>query len=84
MICDSDLNHPKAQKVAMFDIITPDLETGPAAATGELVTLVNDCLGRFPLLSQNYDIHISHSASQYFPVMPAITSHFHFQSSMRH
>ncbi|TFK38831.1 hypothetical protein BDQ12DRAFT_605427 [Crucibulum laeve] len=53
--------HPKAQKAAVFDIITQDLEAGPIAAGAEIITVANDCLNSFPNLAQNYDIHISHS-----------------------
>ncbi|TFK64222.1 kinase-like protein [Pluteus cervinus] len=53
---------PKAQKAAVFDIITPDLESGPIAAGAEIISVINDCLESFPNLSQTYDIHVSHSA----------------------
>ncbi|KAF8186819.1 hypothetical protein BJ912DRAFT_1022739 [Pholiota molesta] len=53
--------HPQYTKAALFDIISPDLVTGPIAAGAELIAVVNDCLDNFPNLSQNYDIHISHS-----------------------
>ncbi|KAF8148631.1 kinase-like domain-containing protein [Crassisporium funariophilum] len=53
--------HPKVQKAAVFDIITPDLETGPIAAGAEIIAVVSDVLDSFPNLTQNYDIHISHS-----------------------
>ena len=47
----------------MFDIITPDLLSGPIAAGAEIIALANDCLNSFPNLAQNYDIHVSHSKS---------------------
>jgi len=53
--------HPKVQKSAIFDIITPDLAFGPIASGAELIAVANDCLNSFPNLSSNYDIHISHS-----------------------
>ncbi|KAH9487410.1 eIF-2-alpha kinase GCN2 [Psilocybe cubensis] len=53
--------HPKFTKAALFDIISPDLRYGPLAAGAEIISVVNDCLDTFPNLSQNYDIHISHS-----------------------
>ncbi|KAF9457367.1 kinase-like domain-containing protein [Collybia nuda] len=54
--------HPKVQKAAVFDIITPDLMSGPIAAGAELIALANDCLNSFPNLASNYNIHISHSS----------------------
>jgi eukaryotic translation initiation factor 2-alpha kinase 4 len=54
-------SHPRTFKMAVFDMITPDLETGPFAAAAELITIVNECLNTFPGLDQNYEIHISHS-----------------------
>ncbi|GLB36853.1 putative anticodon binding domain of tRNAs [Lyophyllum shimeji] len=53
--------HPKVQKAAVFDIITPDLESGPLAAGAELLAVAGDCLDSFPNLTPNYDIHASHS-----------------------
>ncbi|KAI0354133.1 Serine/threonine-protein kinase [Trametes cingulata] len=53
--------HPRATKVAVFDIITPDLITGPTAATSEAVSIVSDCLDNFGNLWQHYEIHLSHS-----------------------
>jgi len=55
--------HPKVQKAAVFDIITPDLLEGPMAAGAEVLAVAEDCLNSFPSLAQNYDIHISHSNS---------------------
>ena len=53
--------HPKVLKAAVFDIITPDLEYGPVAASVEIIAVANGCLDSFPNLAQHYDIHISHS-----------------------
>lgn len=53
------------QKAAVFDIVTPDLLSGPIAAGAEIISLANDCLNNFPNLAQNYDIHISHSGSMF-------------------
>ncbi|KAJ3517042.1 hypothetical protein NLJ89_g752 [Agrocybe chaxingu] len=53
--------HPKSQKAALFDIISPDLRWGPLAAGAEIIALASDCLDSFPTLSQHHDIHISHS-----------------------
>ncbi|RDB27411.1 eIF-2-alpha kinase GCN2 [Hypsizygus marmoreus] len=53
--------HPKVQKAAVFDIITPDLAMGPIASGAELIAVAHDCLNSFPNLAPNYDIHISHS-----------------------
>ena len=55
--------HPRASKAAVFDIITPDLENGPIAASAEVLSLLNDCLRSFPNLADNYEVHISHSKS---------------------
>jgi eukaryotic translation initiation factor 2-alpha kinase 4 len=60
--------HPKVQKAAVFDIITPDLLSGPIAAGAEIIALANDCLNSFPNLSPNYDIHTSHSRSMFLIV----------------
>ncbi|KAI0828484.1 Serine/threonine-protein kinase [Trametes gibbosa] len=53
--------HPRASKVAVFDIITPDLITGPTAATAEAISIVSECLDNFGNLWQHYEIHLSHS-----------------------
>lgn len=60
--------HPKVQKAAVFDIITPDLVTGHIAAGAELIAVANDCLNSFPNLASNYDIRISHSKSMLYHV----------------
>jgi len=56
--------HPKYTKAALFDIISPDITSGPTAAAAELISVASDCLN-FPTLAQNYDIHVSHSKSQF-------------------
>ncbi|KAI8973080.1 Serine/threonine-protein kinase [Trametes punicea] len=53
--------HPRSSKVAVFDIITPDLITGPTAATSEAISIVSDCLDNFGNLWQHYEIHLSHT-----------------------
>ena len=57
--------HPRASKVAVFDIITPDLEVGPNAAAAEGIAILSSCLDVFGDLSQHYAISISHSKSQF-------------------
>ncbi|KAL4251194.1 non-specific serine/threonine protein kinase [Abortiporus biennis] len=52
--------HPKALKTAVFDIITPDIENGPSAATAEAITIVNSCIDNFANLG-SYEFHISHT-----------------------
>jgi hypothetical protein len=56
--------HPRIMKAAVLDIITPDLESGPVAATAEMIAVANDCLNSFPNLVQDCDIRISHSKSK--------------------
>lgn len=53
-------------KAAVFDIITPDIRTGPSAAAAEAISIVNDCLDCFATLGQHYEIYISHSKSMSF------------------
>ncbi|KAI0653862.1 Serine/threonine-protein kinase [Cubamyces menziesii] len=53
--------HPRASKVAVFDIITPDNITGLSAATSEAISIISDCLDNFGNLWQHYEIHLSHS-----------------------
>ncbi|RPD79604.1 Serine/threonine-protein kinase [Lentinus tigrinus ALCF2SS1-7] len=53
--------HPRVSKVAVFDIITPDLVNGPTAGAAEGIAIINSCLDIFGDLSQNYMIVISHS-----------------------
>ena len=52
-------------KVAVFDIITPDLITGPSAATSEAVSIASECLDNFGNLWLHYEIHLSHARSTY-------------------
>lgn len=69
--------HPRVSKAAVFDIITPDLENGPVAASAEILTLVDDCLKSFPNLADNYEVHVSHSQSDiYFRILRVRDSHF--------
>lgn len=56
--------HPRASKVAVFDIITPDLVNGPTAGAAEGIAIVNSCLDIFGDLSQHYMVVISHSKSE--------------------
>ncbi len=57
--------HPKVLKAAVLDVVTPDLVHGPQASTAEMLSVIDDCMNTFPGLSQHYQIHISHSLSQY-------------------
>lgn len=49
----------------MFDIISPDLLTGPSTSAAEGISIVNECLNKFANLGQYYEIHISHSRSTF-------------------
>ena len=62
-LCSLVAGHPKSSKVAVFDIITPDRESGPCAAVAEAIAIVNDCLDSFANLDK-YDIYISHTKSK--------------------
>ncbi|KAF9267032.1 hypothetical protein L218DRAFT_920740 [Marasmius fiardii PR-910] len=53
--------HPKTRKMAIFDIITPDLSAGPGASVAEMLAVANDWLDNFPSLDNGFAIHISHS-----------------------
>lgn len=53
-------------KVAVYDIITPDITFGPAAAAAEGIAIFNQCLDLFGDLSQHYHILLSHSSSRWF------------------
>jgi translation initiation factor 2-alpha kinase 4 len=55
--------HPKVNKAAVIDIISPDLATGQLAAGAEILTIISECLDCFPSLAQSYDIRVSHSKS---------------------
>ncbi|KAF5321443.1 hypothetical protein D9619_000083 [Psilocybe cf. subviscida] len=59
----STFKQPLINKAALFDIITPDLQTGPMAAAAEIIAVASDVLDSFPDLAQQYDIHVSHSTS---------------------
>ncbi|KAI0077507.1 Serine/threonine-protein kinase [Panus rudis PR-1116 ss-1] len=52
--------HPKTMKAAVFDIITPDVVNGSAAAAAEAISIVNTCIESFANLG-SYEIHISHT-----------------------
>ena len=56
-------------QMALFDIITPDIEHGAAAATAEAIAVIESCFCTFPKLRELHEIHISHSRSwSYRPV----------------
>jgi eukaryotic translation initiation factor 2-alpha kinase 4 len=57
--------HPKAQKAAVFDIITTDRVSGAAASTAEMIVVANRILDSFPTLSSSFEIHVSHSTSEF-------------------
>jgi len=57
--------------MALFDIITPDVEHGAAAATAEAIAVVESCFRTFPKLREAHEIHVSHSKSQPYPQFPA-------------
>lgn len=71
--------HPRVSKAAVFDIITPDLTNGPIAASAEVLALINDCLHSFPTLADNYEVHISHSKSNYISSLATLTTDLSFQ-----
>ena len=50
--------------MALFDIITPDIEHGAAAATAEAIAVVESCFRTFPKLREAHEIHVSHSKSR--------------------
>lgn len=50
--------------MALFDIITPDIEHGAAAAIAEAIAVVESCFRTFPKLRETHEIHVSHSKSQ--------------------
>ena len=60
-LCSSVSGHPGVTKAAVFDIITADTTSRIIASGAELILLLSDCLHSFPTLTQNYEIHISHS-----------------------
>jgi translation initiation factor 2-alpha kinase 4 len=61
--------HPETLKAAVFDIITPDLAQGTAAAAAEAIALVSECINSFPGLgAAQYEISITHSKCATFQV----------------
>jgi eukaryotic translation initiation factor 2-alpha kinase 4 len=58
--------HPHVLRTAVFDIITPDLEYGPAAAAAETIAVVEDCMNTFPALGSGTEIRITHNPRQWF------------------
>lgn len=58
------LAHPFVTSAAICDVITPDIVDGPRAASAEMITLIDECLGLFPNLARTYEVHVSHSKSQ--------------------
>ncbi|KAH8114389.1 kinase-like domain-containing protein [Phellopilus nigrolimitatus] len=55
------LGHPVVSTAAIFDIITPDTVHGLEVGSAEMITLMDECLGMFPNLANNYQVHVSHS-----------------------
>ncbi|KIK54868.1 hypothetical protein GYMLUDRAFT_206162 [Collybiopsis luxurians FD-317 M1] len=53
--------HPKIWKAGVFDIITPDLSSGPIATGAEILAVAHDILESFPGLTPTYELHVSHS-----------------------
>ena len=64
------LAHPFVSTAAICDVITPDVVDGPNAASAEMLTLIDECLGLFPNLARTYEVRVSHSKSKIY-VMPA-------------
>lgn len=63
--CSLTTGHPRVSKTAVFDIITPDLTHGPAAAAAEIIAVTHECLSAFPTLNgQNCEIRVSHAKSE--------------------
>lgn len=50
--------------MALFDMITTDIEHGAAAATAEAIAVVESCFRTFPKLREAHEIHVSHSKSR--------------------
>ena len=71
-VCSLVAGHPKATKVAIFDIISQDLQTGSSAAAAEAITVVNECLDSFANLDK-YEIHLSHMHSEYSYILSIAT-----------
>jgi len=53
----------RTEQMALFDIITPDVEHGAAAATAEAIAVIESCFRTFPKLREAHEIHVSHSKS---------------------
>ncbi|KAJ3481924.1 hypothetical protein NLI96_g7338 [Meripilus lineatus] len=51
--------HPKPMKVAIFDIITPDVVNGHCVSAAEAIAVVNSCMETFANLE--YEVRVSHS-----------------------
>lgn len=49
--------------MALFDIVTPDVEHGAAAAAAEAIAVIESCFRVFPKLREAHEIHVSHSKS---------------------
>ena len=54
--------HPKPMKVAIFDIITPDIVNGHCVSAAEAIAVVNSCMETFANLE--YEVRVSHSKSE--------------------
>ena len=48
-------------KVAIFDIITPDIVNGHCVSAAEAIAVVNSCMETFANLE--YEVRVSHSKS---------------------
>jgi hypothetical protein len=57
-------------QMALFDIITPDVEHGAAAATAEAIAVIESCFRTFPKLRETHEIHVSHSKSRSYLRFP--------------
>ena len=58
-------------QMALFDIITPEVEHGAAAATAEAIAVVESCFRTFPKLREAHEIHVSHSKSRFYLLFSA-------------
>lgn len=57
-------NITRIKRYHIVDVYRPnavDLENGSITSSAGVLALVNDCLCRFPGLSDAYEVHISHS-----------------------
>jgi hypothetical protein len=57
------VDNDQMKQMALFDIITPDIEHGAAAAAAEAIAVVESCFRTFPKLREAHEIHVSHSKS---------------------